>query len=110
MRLVITYHIKLVQGKTLFRSQSHTLRNMQSYTNGQSTQTFNLVFCRFEPGRLYMPTYNSYEEAKEALREARILLKEARKEYGKTSPEAQRALTSCAAIQTIIDKVWPGRK
>jgi hypothetical protein len=57
-----------------------------------------------------MPEYYSFEEAKEALRLARIEAKEARKQHGKDSVEAQKALAECSAIQTVMDRVWPGRK
>jgi hypothetical protein len=57
-----------------------------------------------------MPEYHSFEEAKEALHLARIEAKEARKQHGKDSVEAQKALAECSAIQTVMDRFWPGRK
>lgn len=57
-----------------------------------------------------MATYASFEEAKEALRQARIDLKNIRKQYGKDSQEAKNALAACVAIQTVLDRAWPGRK
>jgi hypothetical protein len=57
-----------------------------------------------------MPEYYSYAEAREALRQARLNLKDVRKRYGKDSDEAKQALAACVAIQTVLDKMWPGRK